>query len=132
MVVKTVGVVTVDEHVSTLLLTAHLPLLEVSVKPELEGEAVNDAHVPVVYHVPPLIMQPSAWPPVVTGKVPLPENGVPGGLVGPELEEDVVVVPVPVPEPLGRYLTPVAGQLLLLPSGFVATKVPVWTDPMTS
>lgn len=128
--VKTVGAVTLDEHVSTLLLTAHLPLLDVSVKPEPEGEAVNDAQVPVVYHVPPLIMQPSTLPPVVTGMVPLPENGVPSGLVG-SVPADVVVV-VPVPEPLGRYLTPEAGQLLLLPSGFVATKVPVWTDPLTS
>ena len=126
---KTVGVVTVDAQVRTLFLTAHLPLLDVRVKPDPEAAAVNVAHVPVVYHVPPLMIQPVVFPPVVTGRVPLPEKGVPGVPVGPL--PAVVVVVVPPLLPFGRYLIPVAGQLLLLPSGFDGSKVPVWTEPLT-
>ena len=50
---------------------------------EMDGErvpvavAVCVAQVPVVYHVPPLMMQPLAFPPLVTGSVPLPEKGEP-------------------------------------------------------
>ena len=126
---NTDGVVTVDAQVRTLLLTAHFPLLDVSVKPDPDAAAVNVAHVPVVYHVPRLMIQPVFFPPVVTGRVPLPEKGVPGVPVGPL---PTVVVVVPPPLPFGRYLTPVAGQLLLLPSGFDGSKVPVWTEPLTS
>ena len=121
---------TVDAQLRTLLLTAHFPLLEVSVKPDPDAEAVNVAHVPVVYHVPLLMIQPVVFPLVVTGRVPLPEKGVPGDPVGPV--PAVVVVVVPPPLPFGKYLTPVAGQLLLLPSGFDGSKVPVWTEPLTS
>lgn len=69
-------------------MTAHLPLLEVSVKPDPAEEsifaktktigdkpdavAVNDAHVPVVYQVPPLITHPFWTPLVVIERVPLP------------------------------------------------------------
>ncbi len=90
----------------------------------------------------------------------MPENGAPGAPVGPGAEEveldevvvvvvgegvgwevvvDVVVVGgaevevVGAGEPdLGLYLMPLAGQLDLEPSGFVATNVPVTTLPMTS
>lgn len=108
--------------------------------------AVNVAQVPVVYQVPPLMMQPSILPLVVTGSVPLPENGLPGVVVVVGLGEAVVAVDkvveggVPV-VPLGRYFTPVAGQFDLAPSeqvscmhtktfnavlpGFVGTNVPV-------
>ena len=129
---NTVAEETEEPHVSTLLTTPHFPLLELSVKPEPEaGVAVKVAHVPVVYQVPALMMQPSAFPPVVTCKVPFPLKGVPvglgslpravvgGGGGGGELD-------------LGRYLTPVAGQVDLEPSGLVGMKVPVCTLPATS
>ena len=110
---------------------AHFPLLLVRVKPEVpEGVAVKVAQVPVVYHVPALMMQPSGVPLVVTCKVPLPDKGVPGELVGEVV--GVVVVVVVVVVPLGRYFTPVAGQEDLEPSGLVGMKVPVWTLPLTS
>ena len=89
-------------------------MLDVSVNPEPEAVAVKPAHVPVVYQVPPLMMQPSAVPLVVTWRVPLPEKGV---LPVGEVPGAVVVGVVPPPEPdLGRYFTPVAGQSDLEPS----------------
>lgn len=87
---------------------------EVVFKDTPEGVAVNVAQVPVVYHVPPLIIHPFCEPPLVTIKVPLPENEVPGVFVGGALEE--VVVGDGVPLIFGRYLIPVAGQLDLDPS----------------
>lgn len=78
-----------------------------------EGAAVNVAQVPVVYHVPPLMMHPFCEPPLVTRRVPLPENEVPGVLVG--VATGVVVVGGE-PPVLGRYLMPVAGQLDFDPS----------------
>ena len=125
---NTVAVIILDPQLSAPETMAHLPLLDVSVKPEPEGAAVNVAHVPVVYHVPALMMQPSALPLVVTCSVPLPEKGVPGLLV--PVGGLVVVVLVPVV--LGRYLTPVAGQEDLLPSGLVGMNCPVCTEPLTS
>ena len=74
---------------------------------------MNVAHVPVVYHVPPLMMHPFCEPPLVTVRVPLPENEVPGVLVGVVVG---AVVVGGVPLVLGRYLIPVAGQLDLEPS----------------
>ena len=127
---KTVAVETPEPQVRTLPTIAHFPLLDVRVKPEpwkgqREGEsqqqpgsdkpeavAVNDAQVPVVNQVPPLMIQPSWEPFVVTDRVPLPE-GVPGvrgedgGVVGGEGLD---------PLPLGRYLIPVVGQSDLDPS----------------
>ena len=106
-------------------------------KPPLDPDAaaVKPAQVPVVYHVPPLMMQPVALPPVLTCKVPLPEKGVPGVVVEVGELPPVVVVVVEVggvdPD-LGRYLTPVAGQSDLDPSGLVGMKVPVCTLPATS
>lgn len=77
-----------------------------------EAAAVNVAHVPVVYQVPAEMMHPTELLPVLTFRNPLPSNTpVPvgaGGLV-------VVVVGGGLP-PLGRYLTPVAGQVDLVPS----------------
>lgn len=82
-----------------------------------EAVAVKEAQVPVVYHVPPLIMQPLAVPPLVTGSVPFPEKGLPGvGLGGAVVAVDNVVeggVPL---VPLGRYFIPVAGQSDFEPS----------------
>lgn len=79
--------------------------------------AVKVAQVPVVYHVPLLMIQPFCLPPLVTNRVPLPEKDVPGALVGvvPTL---LVVVgrgggPLPV---FGKYFMPVAGQLELAPA----------------
>ena len=43
-----------------------------------EAAAVNVAHVPVVYHVPPLMIQPLVFPSDVTIKYPFPLNGAPG------------------------------------------------------
>lgn len=73
---------------------------------------MNDAQVPVVNQVPPLMIQPSWEPFVVTDRVPLPDGvpGVPGedgGVVGGEGLD---------PLPLGRYLIPVVGQSDLDPS----------------
>lgn len=85
--------------------------------PDDAAAAVKVAHVPVVYQVPALMMQPVGLEELVTWRVPLPEKGVPGEEVGGLV---VVVVVVAggdgeVPD-LGRYLTPVAGQLDLEPS----------------
>ena len=131
-------------HVRTLLEMVHLPLLEVRVKPEPtitisrgnsgkfffslfrffdvpDAVAVNVAHVPVVYQVPPLIIQPFTLPPLVTGSVPLPEKGVPGVVVVVGVGGAVVAVDMVVDgggdEPFGRYLIPVAGQSDFEPSG---------------
>lgn len=76
------------------------------------------AQVPVVYHVPPLMIQPLVFPPLVTGSVPLPEKGEPGidVPVGCVPVDEVTVVDGGVPV-LGRYFT-LAGQLDLAPSGY--------------
>ena len=121
--VNTVPAVIELAHTRWLFCTAQRPLLDASVKPVPEAVAVKPAHVPVVYHVPPLMMQPSALPPVDTWSVPLPEKGVPGTVVGVGVGPGggvVVVVVVGaggVTEPdFGRYLMPVAGQAPLEPS----------------
>ena len=92
-------------------------------KPAPEGVAVNVAHVPPTYQVPPLMMQPLVLPPFVAGRVPLPEKGVPGAVVG----DGVFVVEAEVvgeAEPdLGRYLTPVAGQEDFEPSRLISLKI---------
>ena len=97
-------------------------------KPVPDTVAVKEAQVPPMYQVPGLMMQPFALPPELTWRVPLPEKGVPGAVVG--LVPGAVVVEVVVvvvdkvvgaaPEPdLGRYLTPVAGQSDVAPSIFL-------------
>lgn len=129
---KTVASVMVAAQLSFPETTPHFPLLDVSVKPVPEEEAVKVAHVPVVYHVPPLMIQPTALPSVVTCSVPLPEKGVPGLAVGPGGAVPVGVVVVVVGAPLGRYLIPVEGQEFFSPSGFVAIKVPVCAEPRTT
>jgi hypothetical protein len=133
-----VPAVTVLAHTRWKFCTAQRPLLDVSVKPVPEAVAVKPAHVPVVYHVPPLMMQPFAWPLVETWSVPLPEKGVPGAVVGVVPGGVVVVVVVADggggggrggvggggpggggagAEPaLGRYLMPVVAQAPLEPS----------------
>lgn len=93
-------------------------MLDLNVKPAPEVVAVKVAHVPPMYHVPPLMMQPEGLEEVVTWRVPLPEKGVPGAVVGevpPGLVVVVVVGGMGV-EVLGRYLMPVAGQEDLAPS----------------
>ena len=136
---KTVAVIP-DPQLKFLFTIPQAPLLEVSVKPALpEAVAVKPAHVPVVYQVPPLMMQPIACPPMLTWSVPLPEKGSPGTTVevGPLPVVVVELVPVVVggegadPD-FGRYLTPDAGQSDLDPSGLVGMKVPVWMLPATS
>ena len=89
---NTVAELTLEPQLRAPETMAHLPLLLVRVKPEPEGVAVKVAHVPVVYQVPALMMQPSGLPLVVTCRVPLPEKGVPGVLVGEVLVVVVVVV----------------------------------------
>lgn len=127
---------TFDPQLRLLFTTPQLPLLEVNVNPAFpEAVALKPAHVPVVYHVPPLMIHPFDPPPVLTCSVPLPENGPPG-TVG----ESVGVGPLPAvvgelvavlvggegPDPdLGRYLTPVAGQSDLEPSGLVGINSPL-------
>lgn len=84
-------------------------------KPVPDAVAVKEAQVPPMYHVPALMMQPFALPSEVTWRVPLPEKGVPGAVMG--LVAGAVVVEEDVPESdLGRYLTPVAGQSDVAPS----------------
>lgn len=130
---KTVAEETELPHVRTLLTTPHFPLLDVRVKPDPDAAAVKVAHVPVVYHVPALMMHPSAFPLVVTWRVPFPLKGVPGLVVGPPLVVVVVVVVGGEELPdFGKYLTPVAGQEDLDPSGSLGIKVPVCTLPATS
>lgn len=81
-----------------------------------EAVAVKVAQVPVVYHVPALMMQPTEFPPVVTIKYPLPVKGVPGVLVAVDVAAAVVLV---TGEPLfGRYCTPDAGQSDAAPTSF--------------
>ncbi len=127
----------------------HFPLPELRVNPDPDAVAVNFAHVPVVYHVPELIIHPRALPPELTCNVPFPENGAPGVLVPVGFVPAVVVVVEPPPivvvsvaggvvvvvpplPALGRYFTPVAGQLELEPAGLVGMKDPVCTEPWTS
>ena len=81
-----------------------------------DAAAVKVAHVPVVYHVPALMMQPVGFDEVVTCRVPLPEKGVPGEEVGGLLPGLVVVGGEGGVPDLGRYFTPVAGQSDLEPS----------------
>lgn len=108
---------TVEAHTKFVFWIAHKPLLDVSVKPVPDAVAVKEAQVPPMYHVPPLMMQPLGEPPDVTWRVPLPEKGVPGAVVGLVPAAAVVVVVGEGEEPdLGRYLTPVAGQADFAPS----------------
>lgn len=152
--VKTVAVVTLEAQVNAPLEMTHFPLLEESVKPEpfdrkldfvvwAQREksgtanlplvvAVNDAHVPLVYQVPPLMMHPFEEPPEVTCKVPFPEIvPVPVGAGEVVVVVTRVVVALEV-VPLGRYLIPVAGHVDFEPSGPEATKDPLATDPCTA
>ena len=134
LTVKTVGELTLLPQVRAPLTIAQLPLDEVRVKPEPEVEPlvdgilayspageipdavpVNVAHVPVVYHVPALMIHPSAFPPVVTSRKPLPIKAPPPP-VGLDPPPVVVVVGGVVPPDLGRYLIPVAGQSLVEPT----------------
>ena len=128
--VNVVAVETLDPQTSAPETTPHLPLLDASVKPDSDVVAVNVAQVPVVYHVPAEMMQPVLELPTLTFKCPFPLKGVPGVEV---LEGVLGLVPLGVePPPLfGRYLMPVDGQVDFVPSGFVGTKVPVWTLPRT-
>jgi hypothetical protein len=106
------------------LLGEHIPL----------GVAVKVAQVPDTYQVPPLMIHPFRDPPLDTLSIPLPENDPlppppPVGLVG--LVGGVEVVAVVEPD-FGKYLTRVAGQVDLVPSGLAATNLPVCTEPRTS
>lgn len=86
-----------------------------------EAAAVNVAHVPVVYQVPAEMMHPTELPLVLTFKKPFPTNTPvsvgPGGL-GPVVVGGGGALP-----PLGRYLTPVVGQVDLVPSIVVTISV---------
>ena len=57
----------------------------------------------------------------------MPEKDPPVGV-----DPEPVVVGVPDPDPLGRYLIPVEGQEPVWPTGAAGTNVPVWTEPRTS
>jgi len=114
---NTPALVTELPHTRLLLCTAHFPLLDVSVKPLPEAAAVNVAHVPPMYQVPAEMMQPLLEPEDVTWRVPLPEKGVPGAVVGGVPPVVVVVGEEGGVPDLGRYFTPVAGQLDFEPSG---------------
>ena len=117
-------------------------------KPSPEVEAVKVAHVPVVYHVPPEMMQPFVLPEVTTFRYPLPlKEPLVGVEVGPVLVEvetvlvevETVLVEVgpvlvevavevgelPPPPDFGKYLIPVLGQEEVLPTASVGTNVPV-------
>lgn len=119
---KTVAVVP-EAQVKTPLTTPQAPLLDFNVKPLPLVVAVYVAHVPPTYHVPPLIKQPLLAPLVYASRYPVPLNPVPGAEVPVGLLVVCKVVGVVDPD-LGRYLTPVDGQVDLLPSGEVAMKVP--------
>src|SRR5690242_6791601 len=111
----------------------HLPLELVSVKPSSSSLAVNVAQVPVVYHVPLVMMQPFFAPSSSTIMNPFPVKGAPGGdvLVGAGLPAVVLVAGGWLAD-LGRYLIPVFGQLDFVPSGFAGTNSPVCREPRTS
>ncbi len=87
-------------------------------KPNLpDAVAVKVAQVPLVYHLPALIIHPFATPPVRTLRYPFPAKGVPGAEVGDVVVVEVTRVVVPGEDaPFGRYLTPVAGQVDFVPS----------------
>lgn len=93
------------------------------------------AHVPEVYHVPALIMQPVCDPPLTTLTSPLPDGApveVEVGAVVVVLVAEVAVVVDPPEDSLGRYLIPEEGQVDPEPTGVAALKVPLWTEPCTS
>ena len=82
-------------------------------KPPEAVAAVKVAQVPPMYQVPPLMIQPAVLPAWVTGRVPRPVKGVPGGGVGVEPGGEVVGVGE---VDLGRYFMPVAGQEEVAPA----------------
>lgn len=93
---------------------------------------MNVAQVPVVYHVPAVIKQPSWLPLVIAFRYPVPENAPP---VEVGAAPDVVLVTMVVvtePPDLGRYLIPVEAQDADWPTGAAGMKVPVWMEPLTS
>ena len=146
LAVKTAGAVTPAAHRKVSCEMSQKPLLDLRVKllsvatlavaceervgkkgvPLLVLLVVNVAQVPVVYHVPPLIMQPFFLPPVSTLRYPLPEKGaleavlegafvalaVPDAVEDVGVGEDVVF--------LGRYCS-VAGHEDFEPSGLEGT-----------
>ena len=79
--VKPVPLLTLASQVKAPPTMPHLPFELVSVKPSSSSVAVKVAHVPEVYHVPLLMMQPFFVPPTSTLRYPFPLNGVPGAEV---------------------------------------------------
>ena len=106
--VNPVPELTLASHVSAPPTMPHLPFELLNVKPSAASLAVKVAHVPVVYHVPLLMIHPFLLPLTSTLIYPFPLNGVPGAAVlvgaGPPT---VVLVALGWLADLGRYLMPV-------------------------
>ena len=135
------ALLTLEPHVNLpAVVIWHFPFDDSRVKEPEEAVAVKVAHVPVVYQVPAEIRQPFFSPPVMTFRYPFPLNAGPVEVgegaeeVAEGVEEVAVFVGValdPPPDPLGRYLIPVLGQVDEPPILLAGTKVPVWTEPRT-
>lgn len=95
------------------------------------------AQVPPSYHVPPEIKQPieSAFryplPLMVPVLVEVGDVAVLVDVVPVRVDVARVVVGTAVPDVLGRYLTPLEGQLELVPAGAAAMNSPLATEPLT-
>lgn len=124
---------TLASHVSAPPTIPHLPFELVNVNPSPASVAEKVAQVPVVYHVPLLMIHPFLLPSTSTLIYPFPLNGVPGAdvLVGAG-PPTVVLVALGWLADLGRYLMPVCGHVDFVPSGFAGTKSPVCKLPRTS
>lgn len=73
------ALLTNGEQLNAPSTTAHFPFVDSRLNPSSALAARKVAQVPLVYHVPPLMMQPLFLPPVLTFKCPLPLNGGPVG-----------------------------------------------------
>lgn len=102
LAVKTVPLLTEDEQVKAPEEMAQRPLDDFKVNPLPDAAAVKVAQVPLVYQVPPEMMQPFWLPPETTLRVPEPLKELPVA-VALALLVVVVLVAVAVPEDFGRY-----------------------------
>ena len=79
-IVKTVAV-TPGPYDKVPLNIPQFPSEDLTIKSEPDAVAVNVAHVPLIYHVPALMIQPLVKPPVLMSRQPVSESIPPVGAV---------------------------------------------------